>query len=279
MTPSSVAETKSLDPPTGVLDRISRVLDGAGLDVGHALYDEAVDLARQGLLGPAHDRIRMLLCLDPDDGAAHLLLAKVLVAQTRWCEALAHLDAARESGQQVPPSLQAEVESNLDRATPDGQVARAAAHQNEMRALRDETRRLRIENTRLLRDRKVLKSRVNVWSVSTAILAGVSIVLLAFLWTGVGAGAGEAGPSVASAHPVVLPAQAAVQATLLAATAAPPAAPAGPRHHVVAEGDTLYRIAARYYGDASSWERIRAANPGRVSRGTGLTVGDELLIP
>jgi hypothetical protein len=275
--------TQSPDLPTGVLDRISRALDGAGLDVSHALYDEAVDLARQGLLGPAHDRIRMLLCLDPDDGAAHLLLAKVLVAQTRWCEALAHLDAAREAGEQVPPSLQAEVETNLDQAASDGRAVRQASQQSEMRTMRDETRRLRTENTRLLRDRRMLKSRVNIWSTSTAILAGVSIVLLAFLWAGVGAGV-DAAPAVATTS--TMPAPEVARASLAVAVAEPAivvaeptAAPAGPRRHVVQEGDTLYKLSARYYGDASKWERIHAANAARVSRVQGLALGDELVIP
>jgi nucleoid-associated protein YgaU len=48
---------------------------------------------------------------------------------------------------------------------------------------------------------------------------------------------------------------------------------------VVQEGDTLYKLSARYYGDASKWERIRAANASRVSRVHGLALGDELVIP
>ncbi|MBN1337021.1 MAG: LysM peptidoglycan-binding domain-containing protein [Deltaproteobacteria bacterium] len=274
----SMAETRSPDPPTGVLDRISRVLDGAGLDVNHALYDEAVDLARQGLLGPAHDRIRMLLCLDPDDGSARLMLAKILVAQCRWSEALAALDAAREAGAHVPPSLQAEVETNLDRADPGGPVRVPTRDPSEMRSMRDETRRLRTENTRLLRDRSRLKSRVGVWSTATAILAGVCIVLLACLWAGAGSETPEAAPALTAADETPSTRAAPLPEAPRAVGDLEPA-PAPVRRHVVQEGDTLYALAARYYGNPSKWEQIRAANRDKVRRGAGLRLGDDLVIP
>ncbi|RMH02402.1 MAG: LysM domain-containing protein [Planctomycetota bacterium] len=60
-----------------------------------------------------------------------------------------------------------------------------------------------------------------------------------------------------------------------AAAAAPPP---GVRTHVVATGDSLWSIAARYYGDGSQYERILAANPG-LSKDSVLRIGDRIVVP
>lgn len=52
---------------------------------------------------------------------------------------------------------------------------------------------------------------------------------------------------------------------------------AGGRSHVVARGETLWSIAARYYGDGSQWKRIADAN--RMADGNRLYVGQTLTIP
>jgi len=53
----------------------------------------------------------------------------------------------------------------------------------------------------------------------------------------------------------------------------------GPRVHVVAKGDTLYKLAARYYGDSSRWEDIQKANKATLKKGIDLTLGQEIKIP
>ena len=50
--------------------------------------------------------------------------------------------------------------------------------------------------------------------------------------------------------------------------------------HRVAQGDSLYQLARRYYGDASRWTLIRDANPALQASGVkGLRLDSELIIP
>lgn len=100
---------KESEEKNGAIDQIAKTLENAGVDATTLLYDEALSLAKQGLLGAARDRLRMLLCLDPEDGDAHLLLAKVFIAQQNWCEARDQLAATL----QVPPYLQNQVNIGL----------------------------------------------------------------------------------------------------------------------------------------------------------------------
>jgi nucleoid-associated protein YgaU len=74
-----------------------------------------------------------------------------------------------------------------------------------------------------------------------------------------------------------------------AASAAPASAPSiastpaisapAPRIHVVAAGDTLERIAKKYYGDPGKWNLIYFANNAQLSGGRPLKPGMELEIP
>ena len=57
-----------------------------------------------------------------------------------------------------------------------------------------------------------------------------------------------------------------------------PATPA-PRIHVVAVGDTLEKLAKKYYGDAGKWNLIYFANNAQLSGGRPLKPGMELEIP
>jgi len=59
--------------------------------------------------------------------------------------------------------------------------------------------------------------------------------------------------------------------------AAAKAAPGGT--HVVAKGDTLGGLAARYYGDSSKAGKIRAANTDKLKGDKSLQVGMKLKIP
>lgn len=50
------------------------------------------------------------------------------------------------------------------------------------------------------------------------------------------------------------------------------------QRHEVKEGDTLYRIAVKYYGDGKLWEKVRDYNKDKVSGG-GLREGVTLMLP
>ncbi len=52
-----------------------------------------------------------------------------------------------------------------------------------------------------------------------------------------------------------------------------------PDYYVVMPGDTLRKIAIKFYGDAKAWEKIREANKVRVPLSGDIRVGDKLRLP
>lgn len=56
-------------------------------------------------------------------------------------------------------------------------------------------------------------------------------------------------------------------------------APARPKSYTVQEGDTLYGIAKRFYGNLSAWKRIRDANKALITTDGRVRVGDEIELP
>ncbi len=62
---------------------------------------------------------------------------------------------------------------------------------------------------------------------------------------------------------------------------APPAAPAAPAHetYVVVSGDSLSKIAKRFYGKASLWPKIHEANRDLIENPNLIQVGWTLKIP
>ncbi|MHC4610126.1 MAG: LysM peptidoglycan-binding domain-containing protein [Planctomycetota bacterium] len=49
--------------------------------------------------------------------------------------------------------------------------------------------------------------------------------------------------------------------------------------HLVAKGDTLYRLARQYYNDQGRWKDIYEANRGVISNPDRIFIGQELVIP
>jgi nucleoid-associated protein YgaU len=74
------------------------------------------------------------------------------------------------------------------------------------------------------------------------------------------------------------PGSAAAQAITSTRPAEPAAAPAV-RTHTVVDGDTLTRIARRYYGSSDRWAEILEANRGAIKDPNNLTLGTKLRIP
>ncbi len=274
---------------------IGRVLKEAGVDVPCTLYNEAIDYARQGHLGQAMSRLQMLLCLDPDDADAHLLLAKVHAAQSKPTEALARLEAATAGGAVPPAGFREYLEAAIraERSRDEEQRTRVAAREMaEVRALRTEARQLRTDNVRLETEVADAFHRERLWKYATigaSVFGSLVILVLAFttpsstnadlLPTAVTTPVAPTIVDVQAPTPVMAAAPAAepVAAPIAAPVAA--ARPAGPKDHVVASGDTLYKIAKRYYGDSTKWERIQSANAGKIKNGKDLTLGTTLTIP
>jgi len=76
-------------------------------------------------------------------------------------------------------------------------------------------------------------------------------------------------------------AQAAPTAKKAGAAPGTPAASGEPLAvHRIGQGDTLYKLAQKYYGDASRWKLIQDANPTVVGGGvSGMRLDSELIIP
>ena len=55
--------------------------------------------------------------------------------------------------------------------------------------------------------------------------------------------------------------------------------PSHPPTYVVQEGDTLYRIAVRFYGHLSAWKMIRDANKALISNDGRVRAGDTIVLP
>jgi nucleoid-associated protein YgaU len=55
--------------------------------------------------------------------------------------------------------------------------------------------------------------------------------------------------------------------------------PAGGRVYTVQKGDTLYKLARRFYNDQARWRDIWEANKTRVSDPDQLPIGTKLIIP
>ncbi len=111
----------------GATERIARVLQESGVDAPASLYDEALLFAKDGKLAAATDRLRMLLCLDPGDADAALLLGKVLAARGKWQEALSYVDAAVNHGAVPPPGLREQIEASLRHQIQEDEDRRARA--------------------------------------------------------------------------------------------------------------------------------------------------------
>ncbi len=303
------------DAPTVIAD----TLRTHGIDAPASLYNEALNLAREGLLGPASQRLQMLVCLDPDDADGHLLLSKVYAAQGRAGEALARLEAAVEAGAVSPAGYREHLEGLIrtDRQKDEEHRARIAAReQGEIKALRQEARNLRSETIRLEAEVTETKDREALWRGAAMVAAGATAVgILSFGLVTLFRSPAPAAPEVAEAPVVVIgaadapPVPEEIQAIANASArldeapvAAPAAAPSKPTAkvdiakaaptvpsdvhkvslpaaHVVVSGDTLYSLAGEYYNDKTKYTKIRDANKDVLKGGIALKLGMKLKIP
>lgn len=207
--------------------RIATTLRAAGIDAPSSLYNESLALARDGHLGQAVSRLQMLLCLDPDDADALLLLARVHAAQGRSADALARLDAAVAAGAVSPIGFRDHLEGAIraDRSREEEHRSKVAAReQGEIRGLRAEARQLRTDNIRLEGEIQDVLGRERTWKLATVVVALFSTgVVLALMLLPPAAAPADPVAAPAAAATASTPAEAPVAAT--APTAAPSAAP------------------------------------------------------
>lgn len=290
-------------------ERIAETLKAAGVDAPSTLYNEALELAKEGHLGQAASRLQMLLCLDPEDADALLVLSKVLAAQGKYADALARLDAASAAGVLPPAGMREFLEAILRTERVREEEHRShvlAREQGEIRALRTETRQLRTETMRLENELLDAMHRERTWKLATlgTALFATAVVLALLLIPDKRAAAPDvsdasaassaasspAAPAEGSADAqVAKPSAAASQSKPLVKSVQPAVKsaekPAGQKTmaggvvHTIQSGDTLYKLAIQYYGDGSRWEEIEAANKSTLKNGKDLALGMQVTIP
>ncbi len=281
--------------PDGV-QQITRLLQERGIHAPDAIYDEAIGLIAAGNMAQAEERLRMVLVLDPTDRDAGMLLGKVLADQRKWQEALSRLDSAAQAGAAIDAELRADVVEQLRRENQESEEQRRlqiARNREEVHALRSSCKQLRTEKAQIELRAQDLERRVKVWSSATALVGGsaAALLLAAMIFGGPSSSEEIAAPStpIAAAPAPVQVGAAPVAPVAAAPVAAPvgqaPAAPAQPAGdivtvHTVTKGDTLGRIARRYYGKSSEWQRILDANSGTLGGSVkALRPGMKLKIP
>lgn len=191
------------DGESGAVRDISAILNDSGLDASTRLYNEALQLAQEGHLGRSRDRLRMLLCLNPEDGQGHMLLAKIFASQKRWQEAIAELDAAAACGQKLPAGMKASFEQSRNAILQDNRAEQIADRIGaEVRALRDETRRLRVEKSRLERTNREMERRVQVWTIGTIFSTTLALAAVGMLMFGGGSEETQVTETVLAADPI-----------------------------------------------------------------------------
>ena len=209
---SSTRQSNSDQPvPLGGVPRALReAAEQSGIDPVAELYNEALRYANEGHLRLARERLQMLLCMSPDDGEARLLLARVHVAGQKWSEALLALDEAASCGMSVPIPLRRTVEDHLrseQAAQEEEKSAVRAREHGEIKALRQEARRLRGENAALLSRSADLEKEVRKWAWATA---ATSLVTVMFVAVSLAFGGSTAPTTEIAADPAVAPTEGAV---------------------------------------------------------------------
>ena len=184
---------------------------------------------------------------------------KVAAADTRAVEATEALRAQKEAEMTVDMTVRAyaiKEQEALD-------AAKAAAIAADKQAAAERERESAVaEALRLTAERDAAKQ-----SEATALAARSSVPYI----------------PPAALRPTPVATEEPVATAPAADTAQPPAAasaaPAGPRTHTVAEGESLSLIAYKYYQSPNKWDRIVAANRTKLKNPDMLRPGMVLIIP
>lgn len=230
-TPPRASHSEQPLPNGGVVRAIREAAENCGIDPTAELFNEALSYASDGHLRLARERLAMLCCMAPDDGQARLLLARVHAAASQWREAAAALEAAAAVRATVPPALRRAVEDNVrgaEAGADEERTAVRAREQGELKALRQEARRLRAENAGLDGRSVELEREARRWAWATAGVAAFSVV---FLVINLAIGATSGGSETSAVAPSEVPTAAAAvapEAPVTAAAIGTPEAPPAP---------------------------------------------------
>ena len=165
----------------GATAQIEKALHQKGIDFTSLLYDEALELANNGNYSEAAEKLRMLLCLSPSDGASGLLLAKILAALKQWQEAMKYLKIAEENGMTVPVSISQFIEQGLQRELQNSDIERKKALQRdktELNRLKKELRHLRSHTSEQKNENAQLVKMVRTWTYRCSVVTGSAIAIL-----------------------------------------------------------------------------------------------------
>jgi nucleoid-associated protein YgaU len=151
-----------------------------------------------------------------------------------------------------------------------------AAVATQVDGLRDQLRQAQNEQAALAEENAQLRTRLA--------LAGPVPGSLALAPTRPGAESSVVAPDLAPVPAAAKPAAAPATPSASPAPAAPAspataAGPAGPRTYVVVAGDTLGKISRHFYGSATQYDKIVAANRGVLRDENNLQVGMKLTVP
>ena len=280
----------------GAARQIAQILHQQGVESSSILYDEALELARTGDFVSSAERLRMLLCLHPNDGHSRILLAKILAAQKLWQQAMAMVDSAAESGVLAPESVRNFIEQGLQREIHLNERERKKAlnrDRSEIQQLKKQLKRLRSENSGLNNENSMLAQLARRYSSACGIVSGASICALAFLiMKGPSEPVPETPPQAEAPSQDISLKEGKVTvgetrpASSIPEPPAPPPPPPEPEiveeepepvpepprkprarngqelptEYTVKPGDTLDKIAERFYGRKSYWRVIAEHN-------------------
>lgn len=167
----------------GATAQIEKALHQKGIDFTSLLYDEALELANNGNYSEAAEKLRMLLCLSPTDGASSLLLAKILAALKQWQEAMKYLKKAEENSISIPVSISQFIEQGLQRELQNSDIERKKALQRdktELTRLKKELRHLRSHSSEQKNENAQLVKMVRTWTYRCSVVTGSAIAILFF---------------------------------------------------------------------------------------------------
>ena len=165
----------------GASSRIAKALYQQGIEVSSLIYDEALNFIAEEDFFSATERLRMLHTLNPTDTDALILLSKALAARKHWQEAKHYLNVAVENGARIPKQVEDFIEQGLIRDLHNADVERKRAlarDRKEIKLLKKELRKTRSANSVLNSRTTYLTEKLNSAYYMCVTIAGISLAVV-----------------------------------------------------------------------------------------------------